>query len=145
MEQQGLIKEWIVIQKITLEQSARRVCFIDHNMFTLSEHGKEQISIFEMNSINEQFTKTKDIHVKCGSDSCTLFPQQLIHSKYILVSKNGEYVNLIRKTLNGQFLTQQSIHFNTYSSYGGMSDNGEYLITWDNKSKQIQIRTYQQS
>ncbi|CAD8214035.1 unnamed protein product [Paramecium octaurelia] len=144
MEQQGQNKEWIVIQKITVEQIAFRVCFIDNNMFTLSEHGKEQISIFEMNSINQQFTKTTDIHVQCGSDLHCLFAQQYINQKCILVSKNGEYVNLIRKTLNGQFVTQQSIHFNTNKLFGGMSDNGEYLITWDDKSKQIQIRGYQE-
>ncbi|CAD8215306.1 unnamed protein product [Paramecium octaurelia] len=144
MEQQGQNKEWIVIQKITVEQIAWRVCFIDNNMFTLSQRNYELISIFEMNKINQQFTKTTDINVKCGSDSNCLFPQQYIHSKCILVSKNGQYVNLIRKTLNGQFVTQQSIHFNTNSLFGGMSDDGEYLITWDNNSMQIQIRRYQE-
>ncbi|CAD8214532.1 unnamed protein product [Paramecium octaurelia] len=134
MEQQGQNKEWIVIQKIKLEQCALRVCFIDNSMFALSLYQKQQISIFEMNNI----------HVKCGSDCNSLFPQQYINSKCILVSKNGQYVNLIRKTLNGQFVTQQSIHFNTNSLFGVMSDNGEYLITWDNQSNQIQIRTYQQ-
>ncbi|CAD8214847.1 unnamed protein product [Paramecium octaurelia] len=143
-EQQGRNKEWIVIQKITVEQIAYRVCFIDNNMFTLSQHEQEQISIFEMNSINQQFTKTTDINVKCGSDNNCLFAQQYINSKCMVVSKNGQYVNLIRKTLDGHLVTQQSIHFNTCSLFGGMSDNGEYLITWDNKSNQIQIRTYQQ-
>ncbi|CAD8214457.1 unnamed protein product [Paramecium octaurelia] len=144
MEQQGQNKEWIVIQKITLGYNAYRVCFIDNNMFTLSLYEKEQISIFEMNSTNQQFTKTTDIQVKCEQDRNSLFPQQYINSKCILVSKNGQYVNLIRKTLNGQFVTQQSIHFNTNSLFGVMSDNGDYLITWDDKSKQIQIRIYQQ-
>ncbi|CAD8214638.1 unnamed protein product [Paramecium octaurelia] len=144
MEQQGQNKDWIVIQKITVEQIAYRVCFIDNNMFTLSLHGKEQISVFEMNSINQQFTKTTDINVKYGQYDDCLFAQQYINSKCIVASKNGEYVNLITKKLNGHFVTQQSIHFNTHLLYGGMSDNGEYLITWDNKSNQIQIRTYQQ-
>ncbi|CAD8178367.1 unnamed protein product [Paramecium octaurelia] len=88
MEQQGQNKEWIVIQKITIEKCARRVCFIDNNMFALSLDGKEEINIFEMNSIYQQFTKTTDIHVKCGSDGNCLFPQQYINSKCILVSKN---------------------------------------------------------
>ncbi|CAD8163646.1 unnamed protein product [Paramecium pentaurelia] len=144
MEQQGQNKEWIVIQKITVESHAFRICFIDNNMFTLSQQSKEQISVYEMNSINQQFTKTRDIHVKCGSDSNYLFPQQYINQKCILMSKNGQYVNLIRKKLNAEFVTQQSIHFDTNSLYGGMSNDGDYLITWDYKSKQIQVRKYKE-
>ncbi|CAD8192433.1 unnamed protein product [Paramecium pentaurelia] len=144
MEQQGMNKEWIVIQKITVEQFNYRVCFIDNNMFTLSQYSKEYISVYEMNRINQQFTKISDIEVKCGSDTNCLFPQQYINSKCILVSKNGQYVNLIRKKINGEFLNQQSIHFNTFDLFGRMSDDGQYLITWDDKSNQIQIRKYKE-
>ncbi|CAD8095958.1 unnamed protein product [Paramecium primaurelia] len=142
IEQQRQNKEWIVIQKITVELSTLRVRFIENDMFILSQCGQDQISIFEMNSINKQFTKTKDIVVKCGSDGYCLFPSQYINSKSILLSKNGEYVNLIKKKQNGQYLTEQSIHFGTNVLFGGISDDGEYLITWENKSKEIQLRRY---
>ncbi|CAD8109486.1 unnamed protein product [Paramecium primaurelia] len=139
IEQSEWNKEWKVIQKITIEQCGYRVCFIDNNMFTLSPRDKEQIFIFEMNTMNNQFTKTKEITIQCGSDGQCLFPLQYINSKCILLSKNGEYVNVIRKKQYGNFLTEQSIHFKTTWLYGGMSNDGEYLITWDKESKQIQI------
>ncbi|CAD8066623.1 unnamed protein product [Paramecium primaurelia] len=120
------------------------VCFIDNNMFTFSQRDKEQISVFEMNPNNKQFTKTRDITIKCGKDNFSRFPQQYINSKCILVSKNGEYVNLIRKQQNGEFRTEQSIHFGINCLYGVMSDDGEYLITWDDKSNIIQIRRYKE-
>ncbi|CAD8179418.1 unnamed protein product [Paramecium octaurelia] len=144
MEQQFQNKEWVVIQKIVVEQYGYRLCFIDNNMFTFSQHDKLQISIYEMNSGSQQFTKTRDIHIKCRQGDDCLFPQLYINSKCILVSKYGQYVNLISKQLNGEFATEQSIHFNTNSLFGNMSDDGEYLITWDNNSKQIQIRRYQE-
>ncbi|CAD8097631.1 unnamed protein product [Paramecium sonneborni] len=142
MEQSQQNKEWIVIQKITFEQYGFRICFIDNYMFTFQPLGKDQMSIFEMNSINKQFSKIKDISVKCGSDSNSLFPQQYINQKSMLMSKSGEYVNFIRKKQNGEFVTDQSIHFETPLLFGVMSEDGEYLITWDSKSKQIQIRKY---
>ncbi|CAD8130445.1 unnamed protein product [Paramecium sonneborni] len=89
--------EWIVIQKITVEKYGYRVCFIGNNMFIFSPYATEQISIFEMNNINKQFTKTRDITVKCGPNEQRLFPQQYVQSECILLSKNDEYVNLIRK------------------------------------------------
>ncbi|CAD8116781.1 unnamed protein product [Paramecium primaurelia] len=135
-------KQWILKQKIKVDQCGFRICFIDNNMFTFSPHNKEQVSVYELK--NNQFTKTKDIAVKCGSDANCLFPQQFINAKCMLVSKNGEYVNLIRKNENGDLFTYQSIHFGTYYLYGVMSENGQYLITWDYESKQIQIRKYQE-
>ncbi|CAD8082830.1 unnamed protein product [Paramecium primaurelia] len=110
-------------------------------MFTFSPKGKEQMSVYEMNN---EFTKTKDITIKCGSDSICLFPSQCINAKCMLMSKNGEYVNIIRKKQNGDLLIQQSMHFGTKLISGTMSDNGQYLVTWDNKQKQIQIRGYQE-
>ncbi|CAD8111485.1 unnamed protein product [Paramecium primaurelia] len=142
IENQGQNKEWKVIQQININNCGYRVCFIDNNMFTLSQTDQEYISVFETNNINKQFTKTRDITIKCGSDANCLFPQQYVNSKCILLSKNGEYVNLIRKKQNGEFLTEQSIHFRTNSLFGGMSEDGQYLITWDDKSCQIQIWRY---
>ncbi|CAD8117754.1 unnamed protein product [Paramecium primaurelia] len=110
-------------------------------MFTFSPYNKEYICVYEMNN---QFIKSKDITVKCGSGEYFLFPQQYINAKSMLVSKNGEYVNLIRKEQNGDLLTIQSIYFGTNLLYGAMSDDGQYLVTWDIESKQIQIRRYQE-
>ncbi|CAD8187355.1 unnamed protein product [Paramecium pentaurelia] len=140
IEQSEQNQEWRLIQKITIENYGFRVCFIDNNMFTFSPYNKEEISIFELNNNNKQFTKTKSIPIKSGQDVYARFPQQYINQKSILVCKNGEYVNLITKKENGEFLTEQSIHFEVDDLYGTMSDDGVYLITWDNKSKQIQIR-----
>ncbi|CAD8051945.1 unnamed protein product [Paramecium primaurelia] len=145
IEQSGQNTEWKVVQKMKVDQFGYRVCFIDNNMFTFSQGEKEYISVFEMNTINKLFTKTRDINIKSGSDNGNcLFPQQYINGKCILLSKNGQYINLIRKKQNWELLTEQSIHFGTNSLFGVMSDDGEYLITWDEKSKQIQIRRYKE-
>ncbi|CAD8119575.1 unnamed protein product [Paramecium primaurelia] len=143
IEQSEQNKEWKVIQKI-IDNYGYRICFIDNNMFTFSPKSQEQISVYEMNNNNKQFTKTRDIPIKSGSDINERFPLQYINQKSILVSKNGQYVNLIRKKQNGEFLIEQSIHFGINSLYGTMSNDGEYLITWDNKSKQIQTRRYKE-
>ncbi|CAD8156365.1 unnamed protein product [Paramecium pentaurelia] len=141
IEQSEQNQEWIVKQKIEVEQFGYRVCFIDNNMFTFSPNNTEQISVYKLNN---QFIKTYDIPVKCGSVDCCLFPQQYINSKCMLVSKNGEYVNFIKKKENGDLLTEQSIHFGTYFIYGAISDDGQYFITWDSQSNQIKIREFQE-
>ncbi|CAD8108060.1 unnamed protein product [Paramecium primaurelia] len=133
-------KQWMVIQKITVE-SGYRLCFIDNNTFTFYPSWYECIHVFEINNANQQYIKTKDIQVKGGSDDF-LFPSQYIQSKCILVNKNAQDVSLIRKKQNGEFIVEQSIQFGTRDIYGCMTDDGQYLITWDKKSNEFQIRQF---
>ncbi|CAD8209593.1 unnamed protein product [Paramecium octaurelia] len=143
IEQSQLNKQWIVIQKLKVEQYGKRLCFIDDNTFTFQPYDQEQLHVFEIDSTNKYYTKTKHISVKGGLDSW-LFPQQYVKSKCMLLNKNAQNVNLIRKTINGEFITEQSIEFGTIEIYGCMSGDGQYLITWDDKSKEYQIRKYQE-
>ncbi|CAD8130598.1 unnamed protein product [Paramecium sonneborni] len=144
IEQSQLDQKWNIIQKINVQQFGRRICFINDNQFAFQPNSKEQMHIYEMNSNNQQYSKTKDIIVKSGSDCDCLFPQQYIKQKYLVVNKNGYNVNLIRKYQNGEIINEQSIDFGTHILYGLMSDNGDYLITCDDKQKEIQIRKYQE-
>ncbi|CAD8065774.1 unnamed protein product [Paramecium sonneborni] len=137
--------KWIIKQKINLDKYGYRLCFIDDNLFTFQPYQQEQLNIYELNSTNGQYVKTKVVQVKCGQDDgYTLFPQQYIKQKSLLVNKNGQNINLIKIKQNEQFLTKQIIQFQSSYLYGCMSDDAEYLITWDQISNEIQIRQYNQ-
>ncbi|CAD8189365.1 unnamed protein product [Paramecium pentaurelia] len=134
-------QKWNVIQKIKVEQHGRRLSFINDNQFTFQPYIQEQMHVYYINSRNQQFFKSKQITVKSGSLCCiNQFPQQYLKCKCLLVNKNGYRINLIRKLQNGDFLTEQTIKFDHPHIFGQLSDDGEYLITWDQKSKEIQIR-----
>ncbi|CAD8110585.1 unnamed protein product [Paramecium primaurelia] len=136
-------QKWNVIQKITVEEYGYRICFINDNVFTFQPRLKDQMYYYEINNTNQQYTKTKEIVVKSDHNGCDYyFPQQYIKSKCLLVNKNGQNVNLIRKNQNADFITQQSIQFGHNGIYGQISEDGQYLMTWDYNSKEIQIRKY---
>ncbi|CAD8118132.1 unnamed protein product [Paramecium primaurelia] len=122
-----------------------QLSFINNNLFAFQPMNGNLMYVYEMNSVSKQFTKTKDIIVNSSHDNYyTLFPSQFIKQKQILVIKHGEYVNFIRKTEKDEFKVEQSIHFYTNILFGRLSDDGEYLITWDDSSKEIQIRKYKE-
>ncbi|CAD8215365.1 unnamed protein product [Paramecium octaurelia] len=101
--------------------------------------------VYEMSSTNQQYAKTKYIPLKSGNLFCEdFFPQQYINLKCLIVNKNGNHVNLIRKNQNPDFIAHQSIDFGHRFLMGQMSEDEEYLITWDDKSKEIKIRKYHQ-
>ncbi|CAD8191716.1 unnamed protein product [Paramecium pentaurelia] len=145
IEQSKLDKQWSVTQEIKVDQYGYRLCFINDNLFTFQPRCKDQMYIYELDTNNKQYNKIKQIAVKCDSSDCDcLFPQQYTKSKCLLVNKNGKNVNLMRKKQNGDFIIQQSIQFGSDTLYGQLSDDGEYLITWDHGSKEIQIRKYKE-
>ncbi|CAD8131023.1 unnamed protein product [Paramecium sonneborni] len=143
IEQSQQNKLWIVIQKIVVENFGNRLCFIDDNTFTFQPYQKEYMHVYKMNITNKQYTKTKDILIKGGSEKW-LFPQQYMKLKCILVNKYATNVNLIRKKQNCDFIIEQSIEFGTGDILGCMTDDGQYLITLDYRSKEYQIRKYQE-
>ncbi|CAD8123290.1 unnamed protein product [Paramecium sonneborni] len=142
IEYSELNRNWIVIQKINVDCYGIRLCFIDDNLFTFKPYNGNLMYVYEKNSVSKQFTKTKDIIVNQGNDYNILFPQQYIKQKQLLVNRHNEYVNFIRKRENGEFKLEQSIEFNTNLIFGSLSDDGDYFITWDESSKEIQIRKY---
>ncbi|CAD8131380.1 unnamed protein product [Paramecium sonneborni] len=145
IEQSSKDQKWNVVQNIKVEQFGNRICFMNDDVFTFQPVGKEYMHIYEINNTNKQYSKTKDIVLKSRyQDYNCLFPQQYIKQKCLLVNKNADNINLIRTNQNGHFITEQSIDFGTYNLFGSMSDNGDYLITWDEKSQEIQIRKYQE-
>ncbi|CAD8172130.1 unnamed protein product [Paramecium pentaurelia] len=144
LEYQKQKKKWNIKQKIPVQQKGIRVCFIDDNLFTLQTYQNDLLDVYEMKNANE-YTKTKGIQVMRGQeDESPFFPQQYIKSRRLLVNKNCQYINIIKNNENGEFVTQQSIEFQSSKLYGSMSDDAQYLITWDEISKEIQIRKYQE-
>ena len=62
-------------------------------------------------------------------------------SKKILLSKNGHNLNLIKLNFNSlsecEIIDEYVLFFIQNSIYGTLSDDGNLLITWDSKSREI--------
>ncbi|CAD8199959.1 unnamed protein product [Paramecium octaurelia] len=140
IEYSQFYEQWMVIQTIKVDCYGYRLCFINDHLFTFQPKKSNVMYIYDMNNESNQFKQTKHIAVNQGQDNTIFFPKQYIKSKQLLVCKHGRYINLIRMTDNHQFTVEQSIQFDSDMLFGYMTDDGQYLITWDISSKEIQIR-----
>ncbi|CAD8116530.1 unnamed protein product [Paramecium primaurelia] len=112
--------------------------------------GTKNLLIFKM-AMNQKFQIAKNISLQ-GKGQPDLGDCQPIYvtSKQILIIKNGYFINIIRfilynpqfKGLDGEFNYQleQSINFGYDCVYGTISHDGQFLITWDYKSHETQIK-----
>ncbi|CAD8183789.1 unnamed protein product [Paramecium pentaurelia] len=63
-----------------------------------------------------------------------------LYNKQMIVNKNGSFVNFIRISSDSEMVLDYYIQFNNHLIFGAVSDDGQYLLTWDDTSKEIQIR-----
>ncbi|CAD8127277.1 unnamed protein product [Paramecium sonneborni] len=131
-------ENWVVHQTITVEQYGLRVCFINDHTFTFQPRNHNKVHIYQMQDMN--YIKTKEIFINNGNNCDCLFPQQFIKQKSILVIKNGSNLNFIKVNPNSEFILEHSIEFNTHFTYGTLSDDGKYLLSWDSYTQELKIR-----
>ncbi|CAD8198194.1 unnamed protein product [Paramecium pentaurelia] len=136
---------WKQIQTIDLDQWGYRICFVDDNHFAFQPRCKDYLQIYGLNDQSKMFELKKNVQVKSASNVChNYFPLQFIKNKNIIINKNGRYINIIKISPEGDCETLQFIKFGDQLIYGTITNDGEYLITWDNKSTELQIRQFQE-
>ncbi|CAD8127284.1 unnamed protein product [Paramecium sonneborni] len=144
--------QWNIKQKIQVDQWGYRISFINNHIFTFQPietafqlQGSSHIHIYVYNSQKNLYLKQKTILVQGGNQACRpYFPQVYSTQANLLLTKNGCFVNLIKfifSKINSDFqcYLEQAIDYGTMNLYGTMSDDGEFLITWDQKQNNIQI------
>ncbi|CAD8055907.1 unnamed protein product [Paramecium primaurelia] len=143
---------WVVKQKILVDQHGYRISFINQNIFVFQP---EQIidSKLLIYTLNDQklFFQSNHLSIKDGGISCYyFFPLIYNLKKNILINKNNNNINVIRVLKQNkeeecvEFRLEQIIEFENSCIFGTLSNDGEYLVTWDETYKQIQIRQYQE-
>ncbi|CAD8149940.1 unnamed protein product [Paramecium pentaurelia] len=140
-------QNWIVKQIIQTSWKGFRINFITNDIFIFQQGLRNELDFYMFNSQSGLYSLDKKLQVKGGQKSCyNLFPSKYVKSKQLLLVKNGEYVNFIR-IINQPSSNQdlectlvQAINFDTGLTFGTLSDDGQYLITWDYNSQQIKVR-----
>ncbi|CAD8101900.1 unnamed protein product [Paramecium sonneborni] len=139
--------KWIVKQKIQTESIGFRINFITNDTFIFQEKSYYLLSYYIFNSKQGQFYRYRKFQVEGSQQSCyNLFPAIYLNQKQLLLLKNGKYLNLIRfinspsGSQDFEFTLIQTIHFDTGQIFGTLSEDGQFLITWDHNSYEIQVR-----
>ncbi|CAD8097166.1 unnamed protein product [Paramecium sonneborni] len=133
--------KWNQVQKIQTNIGGYRLGFITDNLFTFQPINQDIMEAYSMDQ-NNKYVKTTAIAIKKGFDQNCFFPLQYIESKQIIVNKSGSNINIIKIHESGQLTVEQFIQFETNYIFGKASDNGEYLVTWDYITKELQVRKY---
>ncbi|CAD8129427.1 unnamed protein product [Paramecium sonneborni] len=128
---------WTVKQKI--KGDGVRLCYLPNNVFVFQPYNQEHLEIYYLDT-SLLYIKLKDVPIKISDYGCQpYFPALYNKNKQIIVVKNCSNVNLFTYCSKCIDLIE-SIDFQENWLYGTFSDDGDFLITYDYKSKELQIR-----
>ncbi|CAD8199474.1 unnamed protein product [Paramecium octaurelia] len=135
-------KEWKLKQIIRNEDYGYRICFVDDNLLIWQPRNINKAIIFQLDSNLNQFNQSnQNIQLIQSSNGYqNFFPSIYNEQKQVVINKHGRYVYVLKKEFNNAFLISQVIEVGHYCNYGSLSPNGEYLVIWDEGSKNFQIR-----
>ncbi|CAD8199110.1 unnamed protein product [Paramecium octaurelia] len=118
-----------------------RVIFINDQQFLWVTQNQD-ILIFEEKWQIFQRCKNKTIHIK--NNDCEdqyYFPIVYNKNRNFLLIKHKYHIYLIRELDNGKFIILSSVDCGTQHNYGTMTNDGQYVVFWDQKQKKYS--TYQ--
>ncbi|CAD8084261.1 unnamed protein product [Paramecium primaurelia] len=132
--------DWKVIQNIRVKPGYK-LTFIDINQFVYQPNNDQFMEVYKSNN-GEGYKQIKIIDLKYGrTENMWYFPSVFIMKKQILINKYDNYIHIIKKNMAGDLQIEYSIQFKNNLIYGVVSNDGEYLITWDEQN-QFKIRKY---
>ncbi|CAD8195650.1 unnamed protein product [Paramecium octaurelia] len=146
-------KLWQIKQHIQLPNYGYRSSYISNNMFIFHPNTDQDdfhLQIFKLNPSQQEYEEFFQILIKGKKQFCYYyFPCTYNNSKCIFLTKNGCFINIltiIPSTVKSRFYFQldQTIEFENKYINGILSDDGDFLIIWDEESEQLQIRQLQQ-
>ncbi|CAD8203974.1 unnamed protein product [Paramecium pentaurelia] len=139
MQKSNINQLWFISQEIQVQSYGYRLSFIQDNAFTYQPFFIEKLEIYQSNQENLLYNKINEVNVKKCYMDC-LFPQIFIKNKSLLINKMGNLIYIFQIKDLTDIVQVQIIDFNTYNIYGAVSDDGDFLFTWDDNTDLITIR-----
>ncbi|CAD8176260.1 unnamed protein product [Paramecium octaurelia] len=138
-------KLWYINLIIPTNKCGYSLRFIKDDLFTFQPYDQAVLQIYKRDQETLNFSIIQELKVYSKDNRLDFFSQQMIEEKSILLHKTGNTINIIQiNQKNNEFSVVQSIQSSDVYLYGAMTRDGKYLVTWDNESRCIRIRKYQQ-
>ncbi|CAK59384.1 unnamed protein product (macronuclear) [Paramecium tetraurelia] len=134
--------KYIVEQSI--EDIGFRIGFLQDDTVVWCQLCEPFLHVFKLQ--NGTFQERSDLIVKLQNiktennyNDFNLFQLKYLQQEKVLIFKYNRYVYLMRETLDSTFIFPcEPIDCQSIECYGNITDNGRYLIVWNEHSKQLQ-------
>ncbi|CAD8193354.1 unnamed protein product [Paramecium octaurelia] len=129
--------------KQSVQEQGHKVKFIKENQFIWITGGItiDKLYVFELIKGVYQENQEKSFQLVTNNqnvDECR-FPIMYNKEKDFIVLRHKNYIYIIREIKDGKFKKVCQLNFDAYSIYGTITNNGQYLVFWDEKNQGYSI------
>ncbi|CAD8215440.1 unnamed protein product [Paramecium octaurelia] len=123
--------------KQTIKNYGLKVKFIKENQFILIIGDIDKLYVFELKQGVYQEKQDKIIQLITNNEICDQFSFPIIYNKErnLILVRHKKYIYIIREIKDGNYKIEDSLNCDTYVIYGNITNNGQYLVYWDDKNQ----------
>ncbi|CAD8198810.1 unnamed protein product [Paramecium pentaurelia] len=140
--QKGVQGKWEFQYKKEVSYYGRKICFINDYQCLWVTQRKDcnNIFLFEIQNgvCQENINKTINLVQNALCDDYLYFPIIYNKDKNIILVRHKHHIYLMRELNDGIFNIIASFNCQTDEIFGTMTNNGQYLVFWDEKYKKYQ-------
>ncbi|CAK87747.1 unnamed protein product (macronuclear) [Paramecium tetraurelia] len=129
--------------KQSIQEYGLKVKFIKDNQFIWITGGKQidKIYVFELEQGVFQENQDKTIQLTKNEQIFDEYCFPIIYNKErnLIIVRHKTYIYIIREINDGNYKIQDQLNCNTYDIYGAITNNGQYLVYWDDKEQGYSI------
>ncbi|CAD8159483.1 unnamed protein product [Paramecium pentaurelia] len=137
-------KHWKFNNKIekSIDDYGFRVGFLTDNLIAWTQYQQGYLHIFKQE--NENFIEIPKMKISLKSqnqqDIYILFPLIFNKEKQLMILRHNRYVTLFELGQNEQLsIVGEPIDCQSSDNYGTLSDDGKYLVIWNDANKQLKV------
>ncbi|CAD8112932.1 unnamed protein product [Paramecium sonneborni] len=149
--------KWLLTQKIHFHAFSHQIIFINDNTFAFQDLSLSKLQIYQNINENNQspnYIKIQEVVLEgINNGNKSYFSSIFNHKKQVLVYKHGNTINFLRVIIKKKTKQKRDLLFRLEQAIdygqlffgfivGTLSEDGQYFITWDELSQQIQLKKY---
>ncbi|CAD8167942.1 unnamed protein product [Paramecium octaurelia] len=123
----------------SFQEYGHKVKFIKENQFMLITNANQmdKIFIFERKEGVFQVNESKTIHLMTNNKFYDEYHFPIIYNQVrnLIVLRYKMFIYILKEFNDGKYKIVDQLSCATYSIYGTITNNGQYLVYWDNKNQ----------
>ncbi|CAD8128191.1 unnamed protein product [Paramecium sonneborni] len=133
---------WNLKQSIQNDDYGYRICFIGDLKIAWQPRNQNKTLFYEYDTNKQQFVLEKHqiILQESNEGYQNFFPSIYNDQKEVLINKHGQFVYILKMNMQNTLEITQIIDVGHYCNYGSLTQDGKFLVIWDEKSKCLLIR-----
>ncbi|CAD8169452.1 unnamed protein product [Paramecium octaurelia] len=141
-QQNNNIQSWKIIQLIVLNNFGAQAYFFGDDIFVVHPWMSKTMQVYKFCEENYLFKLSNSFLLEGEGQQCNSFQTIYIKQRRLFIKQDKNILCLFLIDKNQEFQVFQKVKFEGNFIFGTISDDGQWLIIWEEFSKQMEVISF---